>query len=260
MNIIARLQTIAESIISIGMRHINKTQDIDAKNQTSASNDNIICGNQDIGFNIVDAIKELEKTGNFICKQFKKNKLDESWIIMTPGLANGREIVIHINVTLQYDTKELILIMPMYDDGSEGLIGDKVESFYNTIHLFSSRTNGGFFTKYPYDETFAPVFMFHLPLAKMDYDLFNNTIFYYIKIYNKFRPRFDYLINEFELKFKKKAALEDPAYKYYQIPEFIAIKASPKDSQLAPISGRILERGWSSWNSTSERSLSDSQD
>ena len=244
MGIFTRLHKIAESIKSRGMRFISKTLNISTENQ-------------DAGFNIVDATNELNKSGEFICRQFNQDNVEESWLIMRPELIIGKETMIQINVTTRYDSNEIIFVMPVYGDGSEGLTGDKIESFYNSITQFNSRTNGGYFTKYTYDKTHAPVFMHHLPLSKMDSKWFRETLIYFINIHIGFRPYFDNLITELGLKFKENAALEDPVRKYLRNPKFIAFEESPKHSQLVPISDNIPELGWSSWNSTSERDLTD---
>jgi hypothetical protein len=165
---------------------------------------------QGIGFNIFDATNILNQSGEFYSKKFHKSKDEESWIFMRSCLMVGKEIMIEISVTVRFDTNDIIFVMPMYNDGSEGLEGDKLESFYNLIHHFNSRINGGCFTKYTYDDSYAPVFMTHLPLSRMDFDWFKCTLNYFINIFIAFRPLFDNAITDFELAFKKNAALVDP--------------------------------------------------
>jgi hypothetical protein len=170
----------------------------------------------ELRFDIVDAANKLNDSGEFYCKRFHREMLEEGWVIQKPILALGRETLIQINVIIRYDTNEVFFIMPMYGDGSEGLTGAKLESFYNVIHQFNSRLNGGYFSKYTYDETNAPVFMHHLPLNRMDYDWFRATLIYCIDIYSAFKPQFDALITRLQLKFERDAAKKDPVMEILQ--------------------------------------------
>jgi hypothetical protein len=115
---------------------------------------------------------------------------------------------------MQFDTNEIIFVMPIYSDGSEGLIGSNVESFYNLIHQFNSRIKGGCFTKYTYDDSHAPVFIHHLPLSKMNFNWFKSTLDYFLNIFTAFRPLFDQAISDFGLRFIKTAGMTDDARKY----------------------------------------------
>lgn len=210
---------------SISKRLFNETSDKNTFGQKKTSDDNNINPNnagphadQNNIFNIKDSINKLNESGDFYGKQFKQNDgYEESWVITKPNLINGEEIVVQISVTLRFSKNLLIFIMPMYDSGSKGLTGEKIESFYNFIHQFNSRVNGGFFTKYTYDGTYAPVFMHHLPLSKMDDDWFKTTLDYFYNIHFGYRKLFDELITTFRLKWDNDAGSKDPVSGYMQI-------------------------------------------
>jgi hypothetical protein len=169
------------------------------------------------GFDINNATEILNQSYEFYCKQFHKESYEESWLIVRPILIAGKEEKININITIRYDTNEIIFVMPLYGDGQKGLVGENVESFYNLIHTFNSRTNGGFFTKYTYDDTYAPVFMHHLPLSKMDIKWFKSTLDYFVNIHIAFRSVFDEAISDYGLIFRENAAKEDPVKNYWLI-------------------------------------------
>jgi hypothetical protein len=270
MDIIAGYNKIIRSIKNLGMRIIHNKENIIADDEKTIINNGAIPNNltqhenQDRRFNIADAIKELNNSREFLGEKFGNGKVQEGWLIRKPILYIGKEIAVQINVIIRYDTNELILLMPMYDNGSEGLTGSKIESFWNSIHHFNSRTNGGYFTKYTYDETYAPVFMFHLPLSKMDYDWFRSMVNYFMDIFAAFRPRFDSLINEFELKFEKEAASKDRVIDCQNILKFMesqkrfeAVEEPQKHFLPPPISGCPSEAGGSSCDLTTDRDLYD---
>jgi hypothetical protein len=166
-------------------------------------------------FSITDAAKKLNSSNEFHMEQFLKSKNEESWIVKKPFLIISNEWVIHISITVRYDTNQIIFIMPIYGDGLEGLVGEKIEAFYNVIAHFNSRINGGFFTKYTYDESNAPIFMISFPLSRMDFDWFKETLKYIVNIYNVFKPQFDVAILSCGLKFQKDAAKNDPATDFF---------------------------------------------
>lgn len=167
-----------------------------------------------MGFNISDAASRLNQSAAFFCKQFEKNEDEESWVFMKPLTLLGKECLVEIDVTLRLKENLLIFLMPMYGDGSEGLMGENLNTFDALVHQFNSRTKGGYFTKYTYDNSYAPVFMHHLPLSRMDFDWFKSTLDYFVTILIAFRPLFDPAITNLGLKFDKNAGLADSARKY----------------------------------------------
>lgn len=173
--------------------------------------------NKNINFNISDASDRLNKSGEFHhCKQFHVEQDEESWVFKKSLVLIGKECDIQIEVTVRYDEDLLTFIMPMYEDGSEGLIGDNVDKFNALIHQFNSRIKGGYFTKYTFDNSDALVFVDHFQLSRMDFGWFKDILDYFVKILSGFRPLFDQAISTLKLSFDKNAGLEDPAKKYIE--------------------------------------------
>jgi hypothetical protein len=169
---------------------------------------------QSTGFNISDAADMLNQFSEFRCEQFNNGKDEESWVFKKTLILLGKECEIQIEVTVRYDKDLLIFLMPIYDEGSEGLAGEKLDVFNSLIHQFNSRITGGYFTKDTYDDSYALVFMHHLPLSRMDNDWFEDTLDHFVKILYGFRPLFDCAISTLKLKFDENAGLQEPAKKY----------------------------------------------
>ena len=120
-----------------------------------------------MSFDITDVANKLKKSAEYSCTQFEKKDEEESWVFMKPLTLLGKDCIVQINVTLRPKENVIIFVMPLYGDGAEGLVGANLSTFDSLLHQFNSRTNGGYFTKYTYDETYAPIFMHHLPLSRM---------------------------------------------------------------------------------------------
>lgn len=169
------------------------------------------------GFDISDAASRLNQSGEFHhCEQFSIKQGEESWVFKKSLILLGKECEIQIEVTVCYDEDRLTFLMPMYEDGSEGLIGENIDIFNALIHQFNSRIKGGYFTKDTYDDSYALVFMDHFQLSRMDFDWFKSRLDYFVKILGGFRPLFDQAMSTLELNLDKNAGLADPARRYIE--------------------------------------------
>jgi len=171
---------------------------------------NIITSNK-----ISDSANLFNQSGEFHCKQLNKDQDEETWVFQKPLTFLGKECDIQIEVTMHYDRDLLTFLMPMYEDGSEGLTGNKLDIFNALIHQFNSKITCGYFTKDTSDGSYAIVFMDHFPSSRMDVDWFKSTLDHFTKIFCRFRPLFDYAISTLGLKFDENAGLEDPVRKYW---------------------------------------------
>jgi hypothetical protein len=165
-------------------------------------------------FNIGDIARYFNEKGEYFCKSFDQTEGDESWVFINPVRLSGYDCNVEINVTLQPDENLIIFMMPLYGDGTEGLIGEHIDTFDSALHNLNSRTKGGYFTKYTYDETYAPIFVHQLPLNRMDYKWFKGTLDYFIDIVIAFRPVLDRMIHELGLMFDTRAGVNDSGRTY----------------------------------------------
>ena len=167
-----------------------------------------------MSFNIDKAMRRLNQSGEYFSKRFAKEKNSESWVIFKSITLLGKRYEVEINVTFQPDSNLIRFIMPFYDDGSRGVRGDKLPVFDSLLHELNSRTNGGYFSKYTYDDSSALVFMYHLPLNRMNDDWFVETLNYLIQAFIAFRPFLDSTISKLNLSFDRKAGIFDPGRQY----------------------------------------------
>jgi hypothetical protein len=210
MNIFARLHRFEKTIRKkISKIFSNIIQEPIYDNNSSNLIDEIKHNQQDTEFDIIDAANRLSQSREISFSLLAENELDKHLVFMKPILMVGKEVIIEINVTVQTDRNEIIFMMPMYGDGSEGFVGDKLDLFYNYVLELNSLLSGGHFTKYPYDKSAALVFMHHLPLTRMDFDWFRNTLIYFVKIYSSHWLLLSAAVTRLGLKLEKNAALKD---------------------------------------------------
>jgi len=81
----------------------------------------------------------INQFSEFTCERFNKDKDEESWVFKKTLILLGKECEIQIEVTVRYDKDLLIFLMPIYDEGSEGLTGEKLDVFNSLIHQFNSK-------------------------------------------------------------------------------------------------------------------------
>jgi hypothetical protein len=185
----------------------------DIKNQDPLSSSNF-ASNHVNGFNISETAERLNQSDKFQCIQLKKDKDEESWVFETKQKLEGYDQPIEINVNIHFDDGLLIFLMPMFGNGSKGLIGDNLYAYDALIHIYNSRIKGGYFTKYTYDASFTLVFMNTLPLGRMDSDWFISILDHFINVFKKFRPLFSLCRSRLGLDFSDNAVSADSALKF----------------------------------------------
>lgn len=194
-------------------------------NTSEQAADNCAQPLNNVKFDMNYAADMLNNSGEFHCHKFLVTEDQESWVVIKPRQMRDKEILVEIDVTINHDTNEVVFVMPMYGDGSEGLVGENVLAFYNLLTHYNSRLSGGFFTKHTYDKSYAPIFKFNFPLSLMNFEWFKNTLFRCIDIHIVFRPEFDKAIERLNLGFSKEAGIVDPIGNYALISKSTAIES-----------------------------------
>lgn len=167
-----------------------------------------------MSFQIERTARRLNSSGRYFCKMFSKDVNLETWLFIRPVRLLDEHIDVHINVTILPKENLISFVMPIFGDGSEGLVGENILRFDSLLHSLNSKIRGGYFTKYTYDDSYALVFMQNLPLNQMTPAWFESILGHFTDIMITCRPIIGNMINQLGLEFDRKAGLSDSGRKF----------------------------------------------
>lgn len=183
-----------------------------------------------MNFDINDAIKTIVTSNEYKLSNHSDGEIRESWTIERRIKTKNGLIHININVIAHYEKNLLVFMMPFYRDRSFGLRGKYLYIFDSVLHNINSRTQGGYLSKYTFDKTYAPIYLHHLRLDRMDFDWFKDTLEYFRHAFIAYRPILDLMIKELGLKPEQLASDYDEGRKFIlqNKPQYLG---NPPDSE-----------------------------
>jgi hypothetical protein len=157
---------------------------------------------------------ELDRGGDYLCAKYDESPNSQSWLLIRRIKLLGKECDVHINSVFDGAENAVCLIVPFYEDGGEGVVGESLPTFDSLIIYLSSRLKSGQITKYTYDETFAPVYTVSEPLSRMDPSWYRHLVDYCVDTIIAYRPLLDGAITKMQLSFTKDGSISNLGQKF----------------------------------------------